>query len=186
MVFCPPDVVWGNVADWAAVAVAAVVGFLVWRLTAAANRIATEQHHARVASERSEISHIAFQVFRELKPAASSLAAAQELLEKPGSLAVYCRSAEFRTVIHSFVTSIRRSDISENPAALSKLPGNAGKIAMIAWAWIDELLKIVAEVNGDASPTRMADCFENFRVVLPKAVRDANAAVDEVLTLISN
>ncbi len=55
MEICPLEVEWGNVADWAAVAVAAAGALAVWLVTKAANRTASASHElAKQLKERDE------------------------------------------------------------------------------------------------------------------------------------
>ncbi|WP_101926974.1 hypothetical protein [Luteimonas rhizosphaerae] len=51
MDLCPLAVDWGNVAEWAGVVVAGVVGFLVWRLTRAANRTQNEVAELHIGAD---------------------------------------------------------------------------------------------------------------------------------------
>lgn len=186
MEFCPQAVVVGNLAEWAAVVVAAAVGYLVWKLTAAANRIATEAHVARVQSELRETLHVGLLVFRELALASSALSNARDLLNTHNADTKYIVDEAFRLQVNTLITGIQRTDAGQNPHVLAKLPGQLGADAVMAWNFIDLALEQIRASRIVTTESTLGQTFRALKVMVPEAMTQCEETAQNARAAISN
>ena len=184
MEFCPQEIVVGNLADWAAVVVAAVVGVLVWRLTKAANKIAQEAHDARIKSDERETLQVALIVMREMVFAGDALTSAERWLARDLGETLYITEEHFRLKINALITGIPRSDVGESPQHLAKLPNNCGASVLIVWSHIETMLQRIRTSREDPTDRVLASTFHELAKIVPMALeasKNALAACEEAI-----
>ncbi|ROU09440.1 hypothetical protein [Lysobacter enzymogenes] len=186
MEFCPQEVAFGNVADWVAAIVAAVVGYLVWKLTAAANRIATESHDARIAADRREAIQIVMVSYATLQLASSALNLVDQLFARVGSKESFIRDKEFREQIKSVISDVRRPTEMPGPDLLARIPGREGNLAYHAWHYLDLLFEQLRIADLFCAEHIIEQAYENMRSSLPKAIESCATAKNALIEAMHN
>lgn len=181
MAFCPNSADWGNVADWAAVLVAAAVGYAVWKLSATATRIEQDRHADHLETQKRASAHIAMRVFREVKEAQTALATAREALSLEGAEERYVVDPQYRQFVHSHVMRVEQTDLGQDPEALAKLPGIAGAAAIRAWSTFEIIASRIRSATLSESPEVHHENAKWLLGILPNGVAHFQEAADAVM-----
>lgn len=131
----PIEIDWGNVADWASVAVTLFVGIVALRLTAAANRIADETHLSRLKSESRETKLAALALRSEMLATQSKISFALMILNSEHTL--FHSDENVRREIMTLTRNLHIPELIKDFPTMARLPEEATRSASQAYASLD-------------------------------------------------
>ncbi|MBA0233049.1 hypothetical protein D7Y50_02220 [Stenotrophomonas maltophilia] len=190
--FCPLEADWGNIADWAAVLVAAFGAGAVLYLTKAANRTANASyrlaHELKVRDERlrlREAAVLAALLFPEVADAAAHFAKTSNTLRKEGARAWAVRTEDNLALLQNWAAGPGLERLGRESGRVHVFPRKLGEAIAMGLGrtyTASAAAEALAKANNPEEQQRVFDSLERNVSGAATCFRYALKLLDEVMS----